>query len=102
MLYRVEGKQRNRVNLLDGVDVRADGGYIVAPPSIHNNGNRYEWENEPDEYEIAKADDVVLQLLGGDDNKEVENFIVPDKIGQGQRNRHPKMSHPKRKRASMI
>jgi len=26
-----------------GVDVRSDGGYFVAPPSIHPSGARYEW-----------------------------------------------------------
>jgi hypothetical protein len=26
-----------------GLDVRADGGYVVAPPSIHPNGRRYTW-----------------------------------------------------------
>jgi hypothetical protein len=28
----------------DGLDVRADGGYVIAPPSLHHSGRRYEWE----------------------------------------------------------
>jgi hypothetical protein len=27
-----------------GLDVRADGGYIVAPPSLHQSRHRYAWE----------------------------------------------------------
>lgn len=29
-----------------GVDVRANGGYVVAPLSLHHSGNRYEWEGD--------------------------------------------------------
>lgn len=32
---------RNAVRFVPGLDVRADGGYIVAPPSIHESGNAY-------------------------------------------------------------
>lgn len=28
-----------------GIDVRGDGGFVVAPPSIHASGNRYAWED---------------------------------------------------------
>ena len=27
-----------------GIDVKADGGYVVAPPSIHPNGLEYRWD----------------------------------------------------------
>lgn len=33
----------NRVNMLPGVDVRANGGYAVFPPSRHPSGQYYTW-----------------------------------------------------------
>lgn len=36
-------KVSNRVGIFDGADLRADGGFIVLPPTVHPNGNRYEW-----------------------------------------------------------
>jgi hypothetical protein len=38
-----------------GVDIKADGGYIVAPPSRHASGRQYEWEasSHPDNVAIA-------------------------------------------------
>jgi putative DNA primase/helicase len=32
---------------LPGIDLRANGGYIVAPPSVHCSGAQYEWLDEP-------------------------------------------------------
>ena len=29
-----------------GIDTRAEGGYVVAPPSLHISGQRYQWEGE--------------------------------------------------------
>lgn len=33
----------NQVNLLPGVDIRSNGGLVVAPPSLHASGGTYEW-----------------------------------------------------------
>ena len=30
-----------------GLDIRGDGGYIIAPPSLHLSGRSYEWELSP-------------------------------------------------------
>lgn len=31
--------------IADNIDVRADGGYVIAPPSTHKSGKQYEWVN---------------------------------------------------------
>jgi hypothetical protein len=41
-----EGAVRSGV-LADGLDVKADGGYVIAPPSVHPDGGVYRWANGP-------------------------------------------------------
>lgn len=37
----------NRIDVRPGIDVRSDGGYIVAPPSVHPSGYVYRWQPAP-------------------------------------------------------
>lgn len=43
--YDPEAPVRSRADVLPGIDVRGDGGYVVAPPSLHVSGSRYKWKN---------------------------------------------------------
>ncbi|MGD8837103.1 MAG: bifunctional DNA primase/polymerase [Desulfobacteraceae bacterium] len=45
-IYRIpEDKMvRNAVRLAPEVDIRGDGGYFVAPPSMHASGHKYQWQ----------------------------------------------------------
>lgn len=42
--YTEELALKNVVGFRDGLDVRTQGGLIVAAPSMHQSGNRYAWD----------------------------------------------------------
>ena len=46
------------------LDVRCDGGYVIAPPSRHYFGNIYEWEcsSHPDDIPMAEAPEWLIRL----------------------------------------
>lgn len=46
------------------IDTRGDGRYVVAPPSIHPNGERYKWEdNNPETCPIAPMDKAIEYIF---------------------------------------
>ncbi|MFQ9798071.1 MAG: primase C-terminal domain-containing protein [Clostridia bacterium] len=57
----------------------------MAPPSIHPNGMSYEWEQSPDEYAIAPANELVYQLIEYG-RYPTNGFAVPEKVLTGERN----------------
>jgi hypothetical protein len=63
-----------------GLDVRADGGYVVAPPSIHPSGAVYRWRNE---MSPASAPAWLMHLaqrnrLTERDNMRCRNIVISD------------------------
>ena len=83
----------NAVGFLPGLDVRADGGYVVAPPSIHPSGARYEWAPNlsPVEVDLAPCPAWMLEKLipkAGVQGRPVGEWrsLVAQGVPQGQRN----------------
>lgn len=65
-IFRHPGKPiKNSVSKKLGIDFRADGGYIVAPPSIHPNGSTYQWIHDKQQ-QIADAPEWLIDWMTGD------------------------------------
>jgi len=61
---------RNAVGLAPGLDVRAEGGYVVAPPSRHASGVDYEWAISPDVQDLAECPLWLADLLRSHEHPE--------------------------------
>lgn len=76
----------NRAAIVPGVDVRGTGGYVVAPPSIHPNGTRYQWDAEAAE-EATYASPELLDLVLKEPPKKIE--VASPKVSlRGMESRH--------------
>lgn len=91
LYYRYDkGSIKTRVNVLEKVDIRADGGLVIAPPSLHKSGNRYSWlkGKSLDDIPIAdfnfsllvKPDGVVIKKSPSWYNEALKG------VGEGERN----------------
>jgi|GEM_PF-926071 len=43
---RHDSRVSNKVGVIPGTDLRAEGGYVVAPPSLGVNGSKYLWDQD--------------------------------------------------------
>jgi replicative DNA helicase len=69
-----------------GIDIRGDGGYIVAPPSVHPNGNVYEWVIRPSEVELADMPEWMVELLREPEKPREKEQVEEATIVEGGRN----------------
>ncbi|MEJ7872120.1 MAG: phage/plasmid primase, P4 family [Rubrobacteraceae bacterium] len=74
------------IRVAPGLDVKASGGYVVAPPSVGANGNPYEWIVSPEDADLADPPEWLMRLLEG------RRFTAPagpvgERILKGERNK---------------
>ena len=85
------GMIRSRAGLAQGIDLRGDGGYIVAPPSVHPSGRPYAWAagHSPEETALAALPRWILFLSGGPRVRRTLadwRQLVHEGVPEGQRN----------------
>lgn len=81
--YPQDGEIRNSAGKLGpGLDVRAEGGYVVAPPSIHSSENEYRWAIDPRAAPLAKW----IWTPGRAQNDGESEVTNSPPIPEGQRN----------------
>lgn len=56
---------QNLVGIESGIDIRGDGGFIVAPESKHISGKSYEWEmsSHPSDIKLADAPNWLIEKI---------------------------------------
>ena len=83
--HPIRNLQGNSRPLGPGIDIRGDGGQVLAPPTIHPNGTPYQWERVG---EPADAPDWLYALIERDDPPEppepVDTFTAALKPGPQQ------------------
>lgn len=55
---------RNTQETIAGIDVRAEGSFVIAPPSRQKNGKPYTWLFSPFETELAETPQWLLEKVG--------------------------------------
>jgi hypothetical protein len=68
-------KMRTRVRLVDGVDVKAEGGYVVAPPSLHPSGKQYRFINAGD------VNDPIAEV-SYEDFQKILSLLKPSEVAE--------------------
>lgn len=80
----------NRVGLRPGIDLRAEGGCVVAPPSVHPSGRRYAWAAGPNDAPLAGLPAWLLHTArpGGPSGHSLTHWrqLVRDGVDEGARN----------------
>lgn len=71
-----------------GIDVRGNGGYVVAPPSVHISGTPYKWSPllHPKSIDLADVSGWLRERMVPRFSGSSETKVMPKKIKEGERN----------------
>ncbi len=89
--FKYKNGIQNHANIKEGIDIRGEGGYVIAPPSLHASGKRYEWINNPNDTSIAELPIILEEMLVNSErqnnlnNKNRDNNLLTG-VAEGGRN----------------
>lgn len=70
------------IPLQGGIDIKSDGGYVVAPPSRHYSGGDYKWLKTPKEVKLGPPPEWVVK----EQRSRARTPLLPNrKISEGER-----------------
>ncbi len=76
----------NSTRIKELTDIRGDGGYVVAPPSLHNSGKQYYWSIEPENSMFEEFPFSMFTLEKKDTEKNDWDYLFSGPIEKGSRN----------------
>ncbi len=78
------GKVPNAVRFEAGLDLRADGGIVIVPPSGHPTGGTYSWDTEFDT-SIGYAPQAILANIQSSEKRKLDQDDWESDIEEGER-----------------
>jgi hypothetical protein len=83
---RCDGEVPTIPAILAGVDLKGEGSYVVAPPSGHPSGGRYEWLISPDMVELAPIPAWLMEMVQSRKAPGKTPLVLPPVVPAGERN----------------
>lgn len=77
---------RNMGGVFNKIDIRSNGGQVVLPPSVHPNGNEYEWYSESGTPVEPAPEWLIKKIVEKKQVERKEPLKPADKFADGTRN----------------